>query len=134
MAQQILFIKWDDRNLINLPIVDEQHRGMVATINSLYYFIQQGWDLNSLKPTVLMLEQYVKFHLKTEEMILKNHGLSSEDMQTVHEYTENFLSQLHKEVDSAIEEGEPENVAKFLARWWMGHKTEFHDKLQKYFQ
>ncbi len=134
MAQQILFIKWEDRNLIHLPIVDEQHRGMVATINSLYYFILQGWDLNSLKPTVLMLEQYVKFHLKTEEMILKKQGISSEDMQTIHEYSENFLSQLHKEIDSAIETDEPETVAKFLARWWMGHKTEFHDKLQEYFQ
>ena len=134
MTQQNLFIKWDDGKLVGFTILDEQHRGLVATINSLYYFIQQGWDLVSLKPTLKMLEQYVAFHTKTEELILVQHGISEEDLKIIREYDVNFLSELHKEVETAITEEQPNNVVKFLARWWLSHKTEFHDKLAKYLQ
>lgn len=133
MKQQNLFIKWDDDKLVGYTILDEQHRGLVATINSLFYFIQEGWELNSLKPTLLILEQYVTFHLKTEESILVKRGISDADLKVIQNYGESFLSELHRNIKLAISEDEPQNVVKYLAHWWNGHKSEFHDKLEKYF-
>lgn len=130
---QILFIKWNNNDLIDYPIIDEQHRGLIATINSLYYFIQRGWDLKSLKPTILMLEHYVMFHLKTEESILREKGLSDELMKTISEYSEKFLGDLHKVVTDAIDHEEPSELSKYLAKWWNGHKLEFHEKLHEHF-
>ena len=134
MAQQNLCIQWDGDNRVGYPILDEQHRGLIATINSLYYFIQQGWELESLKATILILEQYVKFHLKTEEMILMKRGLSEDELKAIHEYGESFLIDLHKNIELSISEDEPQNVVKFLVRWWKGHKVDFHDELKKYFE
>ncbi len=130
---QLLFIKWDEDNIINYPIVDEQHRGLVATINSLYYFIQQGWEIKDLKPTILMLEQYVMFHLKTEQSILSSQGLSEDEIKPIQEYSSSFLHDLHNVVTDAIAHEEPQELSKYLAKWWQGHKVEFHDKLSKYF-
>jgi len=133
MTQQNLFIKWDNDKKVGYPIIDEQHRGLVATMNSLYYFIQQGWDITSLKPTLQILEQYVTFHLKTEEGILVEHGISEDTLKVIHEYGESFLKELHENINLSVSENEPQNVVKFLTKWWTGHKTEFHDKLEEYF-
>ena len=130
---QILYINWNPDNKIGAPIIDEQHRGLIATINSLYYFIQKGWDLKNLKPTILMLEQYIVFHLKTEEGILVENGLPKDTLAAIHEYRTNFLTQLNNVVESAIDHHEPEELASFLAKWWLGHQTEFHEKLNQYF-
>lgn len=131
---QTLYINWDDANVSGVAIVDEQHRGLIATINSLYYFIQKGWDLKNLKPTILMLEQYVVFHLKTEEGILVENGLPEDTLVAIQEYRANFLTQLNEVVESAVNHHEPEELARFLATWWLGHQTEFHEKLNQYFE
>ena len=130
---QTLYINWIDDHDIDSPIINEQHRGLVATVNSLYYFIQKGWDLKNLKPTILMLEQYVVFHLRTEESILVENGLPKDILTSIQEYRSNFLTTLNEVTDSAIRHHEPEELASFLAKWWLGHKTEFHDKLEEYF-
>lgn len=130
---QLLFINWNNKDLTGYSIIDEQHRGLIATINSLYYFIQQGWDLQSLKPTILMLEQYMVFHLKTEESILASINIPEETMEAIREYRETFLQELHDIVTDAIISDKPHELSKFLAKWWQGHKTEFHEKLQVYF-
>ena len=37
----LLYIVWNEKNNIGVPIIDEQHRGIVIAINSLYYFINE---------------------------------------------------------------------------------------------
>lgn len=130
---QVLYINWDEENLTGVPIIYEQHRGLVATINSLYYFIQNGWDIKNLKPTILMLEQYIVFHLKTEEGVLIENGIPENTLTAIQNYRTNFLTTLNEVTESAINHHEPEELASFLAKWWLGHQTEFHDKLQQYF-
>lgn len=129
----LLFIKWDEKYICGYPIIDEQHRGLIATTNSLFYFMQKGWGLDDLKPTILMLEQYVMFHLKTEESILIGKGMPAEELTIIQEYEKSFLSELHEVVISAITNEEPNEVAKYLAKWWRGHELQFHEKLRNYF-
>ena len=56
--QQPLYIVWQDKFVQDEPIIDEQHRGAIAIINSLHYFIQQGYGLKDLMPTVNVLKSY----------------------------------------------------------------------------
>jgi len=71
--------------------------------------------------------------LKTEEGILVEHGISEDTLKVIHEYGESFLKELHENINLSVSENEPQNVVKFLTKWWTGHKTEFHDKLEEYF-
>ncbi len=127
-----LYIKWTPEDHFNHYIVDEQHRGLISIINSLYYFIQSGWEISSLKPTILMLEQYVIFHLKTEELILIEKGIPHKQLTIVQDYGKEFLEELRGIVNSSIQHKEPNEVISFLSKWWLGHKTQFHEKLIKY--
>ena len=35
-----LYITWKNEDELGIPIIDEQHRGVVTAINSLFYFMQ----------------------------------------------------------------------------------------------
>ncbi len=71
VMENLLYIVWTDRNKVDIPILDEQHRGIVSTINSLHYFIRQGRRLDALDSTLVVLRQYTAIHFRTEEALMR---------------------------------------------------------------
>ena len=128
----LLLVKWSEDDQFDHPIVDEQHRALIATINSLHYFIGEGWDVNDLRPTVLLLENYISFHFKTEELILLRKGLPNDILEIVKQYHETFLDELYMVIRHAIKHEQPDELSVYLSQWWLGHKSEFHEKLALY--
>ncbi|BCO09520.1 hemerythrin [Desulfolithobacter dissulfuricans] len=115
----ILYIVWSDNNNIGIPIIDEQHRGIISTINSLHYFIQTGHGDEIIKPTMIILEQYVDIHFKTEEALMKKANYPDiKDHIVMHkklvEKTKNLSIYASSNNDSNI-------ILKFLKEWWLGH-------------
>lgn len=131
MSELSLYIKWTDGCMGSHPLLDEQHRGLVATINSIHYFIQKGWDLSKMQPTLKMLEMYVGFHLRTEADILRKSNAPASLEDIFEEYRKSFMNELHEVTQDAITHKEPEELTRFLAKWWMGHQTNFHEKVDK---
>jgi len=115
----MLYIVWSDSNNTGIPIIDEQHRGIVATINSYHYFSQKGHGLDALKPTFVILEQYTDIHFKTEESLMYEAKYSGVDAHIVYhrELVKKTLSIVH---DPAAYGGETA-VLKFLKDWWLTH-------------
>ena len=70
----MLYIVWDESNNLGIPIIDEQHRGIVTIINSLHHCIRQGQGEDAIRPIMTMLEQYTVIHFKTEEWFMKEAG------------------------------------------------------------
>jgi hemerythrin len=128
-----LYIVWSDQFEQGNAIIDEQHRGVLATINSLNYFLQQGASLKDLFPTIKMLVSYLMFHYKTEEGILK-----ASEYPKMHEYKEKVnlrIADFQKACEQAIKQDEPEIVLQFLGEWWQRHLTyhgEFSPFLSKW--
>ena len=129
----MLLIEWKNENQVEHPVLNEQHRGLVAIINTLQYFINEDWPVSSLHPTIEALEQYVMFHFKTEETILLKNGLPQDGLEKVRAYRTKFFQELREHVNSAIFQSETQLLTDFLFDWWAGHQSEFHDKLQQYF-
>ena len=129
----MLLIQWTDQDIVHHPVIDEQHRAIIATINTLQYFIDEAWPVSSLHPTIEALEHYVMFHFKTEETILLKQGMPEEGMKMVREYRSVFFQKLREKVYNAIFHEKTQILTDFLVDWWAGHQTEFHDKLSKYF-
>ena len=114
-----LYIVWSDSFNQNVPIIDEQHRGVLATLNSLHYFLQSGLPFEALKPTVAMLAKYVIFHLKTEEQILREQEYSDIDAYT--QGAKDFGDALKKVYEEARANNEPELFLFFIKKWWQSH-------------
>jgi hemerythrin len=115
----MLYIVWNDKNSLGIPIIDEQHRGIVSTINTLHYFVKNGQGNEALSPTLSILEQYTKIHFRIEEALMINAGYPG--------YHEHVL--LHKGLMKktlAIAQGskllkDADAVLNFLKNWWLGH-------------
>lgn len=115
--QKNLYIIWSDNNKLGVPIIDEQHRGIISTINSLYYFIRIGRGEEILKTILTTLEQYAEIHFKTEEELMTQANYPAVDEhrvlhETLIEKTKRFSVEADR--DTGL-------VLKFLREWWLGH-------------
>ena len=114
-----MYIVWTEKNKLGIPIIDEQHRGIISSINSLYYFTQEGHGEEIINPTMITLRQYVDVHFVTEESLLE---------ETEYPHVERHKG-LHKEF--IVELGEiakklevnkdSDMVLRFLKDWWLDH-------------
>ncbi len=114
-----LYIVWNDGNTLGIPIIDEQHRGIISTINSLYYSIQTGHGQEVTGPTIAMLEQYINVHFKTEETLMLEAGYPA-----VEEHIALHKKLVDKTTELSIIAGDdtgPEMLLKFLRGWWLSH-------------
>lgn len=117
--KNILYIVWSDNNKLGIPIIDEQHRGIISTINSLHYFIQTGHEHEIIKPTMTMLEQYTEVHFKTEEALLAEANYPAlEEHIALHK---ELAKRTKKLSIDANRRKDSDMVLKFLKEWWLGH-------------
>jgi hemerythrin len=110
-------------------IIDEQHRGVLATINSLHYFLQQEQGLEALMPTVKILISYLMFHFKTEEGILR--ATEYPDMDEYNHYVKETVDEFKHICQQSTRYKEPEQVLIFLKDWWHRH-LEMHEHISPY--
>ncbi len=117
--QRPLYIIWNDDNKVGIPIIDEQHRGIISTINSLYYFIQSGHGKVVLKPTLVMLQEYTVVHFATEEKLMVEARYPAiEEHMVLHK---KLVKETNKISFKANREKEPDIILKFLKEWWLNH-------------
>ncbi len=115
----VLYIVWKDVNGTGVPIIDEQHRGIVSTINSFYYFYQEGHSSEAMLPTIKMLEQYVTIHFKTEEELMKKVGYPGlEEHMKLHKTLAAKTNEIARELNAS---GDAGMILKFLRAWWLNH-------------
>jgi len=121
-----LYLTWsDDFSQDGDLIIDEQHRAIVATINSLHYFLQQGHGLKGLIPTIKIVSQYIQFHAKTEEGILLEN-----EYENIAEYIDKAkqdLTAYNKACRVALTEQDPQHLLIFLKNWWNQHLKDHNE-------
>lgn len=125
-----LYVVWNTNHSIRVPIIDEQHHAVAISINSLYFFIHQGWGLGSLLPTLKIVKANVAFHMKTEEEILVKLGASSHVISEHKALHKKFEAESTEAYQEAIEEKEPMILLKFLRSWLISHVVEEHLEYQ----
>ena len=130
--KQPLYIVWNETQSIDIPILDEQHHAVAAAINSLYFFINRGWGLSALTPTLKIIKANIGFHLKTEEGILEKLGADYKTMLKHEAIFNDFNLNANKAIQDALAEQEPMILLKYLRDWWLKHHLEDHEECKKY--
>jgi len=117
--REALYIVWDFDNELDIPIIDEQHRAIVSTINSLFYFIHERLTLVALRPTLHILEEYTKLHFTTEEMLMEKAGYSGVgDHVLLHRQLAKRTATI---AHSPLDADSGHEVLSFLKDWWLHH-------------
>lgn len=115
----MLFIQWTAASELGIPIIDEQHRGIVTTINTLHYFSAQGQGVEVLLPTFKIMEQYSILHFKLEEALMQKAGFPNfeQHRQAHRELIEKTIAVRTR---STLEH-DPTLALSFLKEWWVDH-------------
>jgi hemerythrin len=135
-----VFVEWEDRYALGIPIVDEQHKELLALTNALYQACRQGDETARLqfKEAVHSTVDYVKFHFSAEEKILER--VKYPAIAKHKQEHEGFVKKVLEEVKS-FESGKtfiPNAFARFLRDWILTHialsdkeYTEYITRLKK---
>ncbi len=125
--KEIDIFPWDDNFCTGIDSIDEQHRRLVAIINSLatqFAFSPMSVDLSSVFDELL---QYTHYHFDEEEGIWKKY-LSNENIEVLHSdnhkhFVENLKALIEAQKGKPIEEV-AENTLDFLVHWLVEHILE----------
>jgi hemerythrin len=129
-----IIVEWDDRYLIGIPLVDEQHKELIRLTNRLYESCLQGDQeaRESFKAAMRELVDYVKFHFGAEEQILKN--INYPDFTGHKKQHEDFVRQVLEEIKN-FEGGKkfvPNVFVRFLRDWILTHIAVVDTKYAEY--
>ena len=132
-----LFIKWDEKHNIGIPLLDEQHRGIVSIINSLYYMMNLGTDSNKMCLSILnTIKEYSHIHFAAEEEFLKSSGYP--DLTAHKELHGKLIAEMERmgraagRHDFTAVEAKP--LLDFLKNWWIKHINEEDRRYMSYLE
>ena len=120
MPQHTLLLSWDAVNEVGIPIIDEQHRGIVTLINSFDFSIQSGQQTEFFLHTIFtMMDGYTKLHFATEEEILRR--IEYEDLEQHKALHTDLIKKSFSVANESMRLRDPEIYLRFLQGWWMSH-------------
>ncbi|WP_310600639.1 bacteriohemerythrin [Desulfobulbus sp.] len=114
-----LYIIWSEENNLGIPIVDEQHRAIISTINTLHYFMRNKNGTMITSSTVTILNEYTKFHFITEEGIIKNWKYPEAESH-IKLHNELYIKTIDMTSKLRIHNDNSE-LLQFLKNWWIRH-------------
>ena len=126
MYESSLYIVWDEDCLTGVPILDEQHRGLVTAANSVYYYISNDLGTLSSAPYLDYFVHFMNVHFKTKELLMKKSKCPNQD-----EYTQAHLTLMEDAkmyVKIAKEEKDPLVILKYLKDIWIPHTKDFNQR------
>ena len=112
-------IVWKPDYDLKIHIVDEQHRGIVTAINSLYYGMQHKHGESMLVPIINMIYDYTRVHFDIEESFLER--CSFPDMKHHRALHAELTDALTKVGRKSILSKDPYQFLDFLKTWWIDH-------------
>jgi len=131
LPEHSVYIVWKPEYDLGIPVIDEQHRGIVTIINSLHYCMHNSHIKNILPPTIDMLRSYADIHFQTEEYFLSTIEYPGDAKHRLlhKEYTFK-LAGIERDI---IINKDPGQLIGFLKKWWLGHICEEDMQFKNYF-
>jgi len=119
MLQHNVLIVWNSKYDLGIPIIDEQHRGIVSTINSLHFGMQNNYGKSMLSPIVDTMQDYTRIHFQIEESFLEKIDFPNANK---HRELHHELSlQLANAGRNSMLDKDPYQFLVFLKNWWLNH-------------
>ena len=119
LPEHNVFIVWKPEYNIGIPIIDEQHRGIVSTINSLYYGMHNNYIKEMLASIVGMMYDYTHIHFHIEEDFLEK--IYFPNAKKHRELHQELTYQLAKMGRDSMLEKDSLKFLDFLKKWWINH-------------
>jgi hemerythrin len=129
-----IFVKWDERYAIGIPLIDDQHHELIRVTNELYKACLEEDDAGKghFKAAIKAAVDYVKYHFSAEEKLLEN--VDYPQIVAHKKQHEEFIMKILKEAAN-FEEGKkfvPNGFVRFLRDWILSHIAVMDKKYAEY--
>jgi hemerythrin-like metal-binding protein len=114
-----VLIIWKPEYDLRIPIIDEQHRGIVSTINSLYFGMQNKHGKELLRPISNMVYEYTRIHFEVEEDFQKKYEFPGHARH--HDLHSDLSKKLVQISNKSNWDQDPYEFLEFLKDWWINH-------------
>ncbi|PLX24404.1 MAG: hypothetical protein C0599_02230 [Salinivirgaceae bacterium] len=112
--------KWDDKYLLDIEEIDEQHRGFFE----LWDIVKQRKDLQEkekLSHIIEQLEEYVQYHFKYEEQLLQKVKYNGfEEHMAEHRFFIQKVDEMKQEL-KYMNTLLCEKIESFMKKWFLSH-------------
>lgn len=113
-------ITWDDALLVEVDVIDRQHRQLVDLINQLDEALVAGQAQGVMDSIFGELESYIVTHFSTEERVFEDFGAS--DLEAHRKEHEAFTGKIGEMRRQLRHDGQAANeVMQYLADWLVHH-------------
>jgi len=123
-----VFMGWDAAFEQHKEIIDEQHRSILGTINSIHYLYRKG-DVTNIIKHIFLLHAQLKIHFQTELLVLKEH--ESPQFDDYEQQANAFLDELIDICDVHNQESQAQLLFEKFKVWWQSH-LELHEEITPY--
>lgn len=123
-----LLLSWHKEFEQDKEIIDEQHRAILASINSIYYLFLKGEENNLIKH-LMMLYSQLQMHFKTELLILRQH--ESPLVSDYEHQAEALLTSLLDICDVKNLDHQTQALFEQFKKWWQAH-LQLHQQITPY--
>ena len=125
-------IEWKDKYLVNIDVLDEQHKKLVEIINFLYISMHDGEGHVTLGEILTDLVSYATNHFSTEEKLLDDFSYPEAGIHK--EQHRNFIQKItdFKEAFDLGKVGITIDVFNFLKQWLTRHIAKSDKKFGPY--
>jgi len=121
---------WEDRYLLNINSIDEQHRAFFELCNKEINQVNSQ-DKDQLTLLLEKLTDYLKSHFKHEEELLKKSGYK--DLEN-HIKQHKFFIQKVDSLKQELDYNNPvlnEKITSFMKKWFLNHIIQSDKEYQK---
>jgi len=114
------FMPWTKDLELGIPTIDEQHKKLVAMINSLHRAVEKN-DAAGAKRVLQELIEYTGYHFGTEEKFFDQYGYPETDAhKTIHKKLVDKVLAFKRKFDAG-EEFLSQELLNFLKDWLINH-------------
>ena len=127
-------ISWENRLSVNIPLIDNQHKLLIAMTNKLHEACRSGDETGKeqFMKTISEVVSYISYHFSSEEQIMERTGYPGYGIHKRHHME--FVHQVLQNVAS-FEKGKkyvPNQFVRFLRDWILSHIAFMDSKLGQF--
>lgn len=116
-------LEWSDSLLVGIPLIDDQHKKLIAIANKFYDIANGPVGLlkSQFLPAIKEARDYTVYHFSAEEKFLKEHGYPSLDMHKVAH--DAFISEMEGQVKKVVEptQADAMRLYSYFQNWLFQH-------------
>ena len=122
--KDILLIIWSEKLELGIPIIDEQHRTIVSTMNTLYFMLSRNLFNTSINNIAHIISHHIRLHNFTEEYLLQQAQYPDLDAhRQLHRESERELTAALRKTTQAYEQNavRSDDLMTFMKNYWLNH-------------